>query len=331
MRHLQFSLPILFIALLAVLVVPISADDGTFTPCSGYSIPDSSDGKTPQLGPWAMRLMIALSDDGLKFERTNTILSDQADVPDAITMPDGEARVYYITWCPDQIRGQIVVASTRDGKDWLYKPITIDGYNRPKSTAVDPTVEFTDDGKIRLYFTSFPEGPGSMQRGQTYSAISEDGYTFNLEDGVRFKIDNGPVLDPTVLKIGDTWHYFAGGTPGSNYHATSQDGLTFTRVEDFKVGFLLMSNGLAMDGGYRYYTFEQKRGEPTTTIYSLFTNDGLTWKQDDGVRLAVDTTSTLETRGVKDAAVTRLADGRYLMIYSTTIADYPIPTPPKKP
>ncbi|MEK7441343.1 MAG: hypothetical protein AABZ78_11140 [Chloroflexota bacterium] len=304
-----------------------------FKPCSGYNA-INPDGK-PQTGygPWASRLMTALSNDGITFTRSNKILSDQADVPDIITMPNGEVRVYYIIMCPEEVRNKIVVAVSKDnGATWVYKKIKLNGVERVlQPSQVDPTVEFTTDNKIRLYFTSGPgnTGAGKPESPRSYSAISTDGYNFTLEDGVRFTVEGKEVLDPNVLLIGSTWHFFSGGIPGSNYHATSTDGLNFKRTDDLSSGNFLMANGLKVDGGYRYYGFVQKAGI-TTYITALFSTDGVTWKPETW-KFEVDTKSNFESVEVKDVSVTRLSNGQYLMVYATIIPGYPTPQPQKPP
>jgi hypothetical protein len=123
-----------------------------------------------------------------------------------------------------------------------------------------------------------------------------------------------------------------GGSGGQkNFHATSTDGLSFTRIDDFSSDGILMANGLAVAGGYRYYGFVQT---PTTTaIRSLFTADGVSWKAEDGYRLDQDPASTIEQEGVKDPGVTKANDGTYWMFYSTMMKgverpDGGMPPPP---
>ncbi|RMH38497.1 MAG: hypothetical protein D6688_14935 [Alphaproteobacteria bacterium] len=296
---------------------------GDFMPCSGYGEPLDADQN--QIGPWASRLMIAFSSDGLNFTSAGQILADQADVPDVLVMPGGEIRVYFVTLCPEEVRNQIVVAVSRDAANWTYHKTSITGMEGVQPVAVDPTVEFTPDGRIRLYFTSAAASPDAVL--QSYSAISDDGYTFEMESGARFGVAGRPVLDPTVLQIGDTWHYFGGGQPGINYHATSPDGLNFTRQDDLKMDDFLFANGIAVEGGYRYYGFIQQPRSAASAIYSVFTTDGQNWVLEDGVRLTLDESSPLEKIGVKDPGVARLPDGRYLMVYSTLIPEYPYDEP----
>lgn len=334
------KLPIFLITLITVAVscavLTVSGSSSAaqatddFTPCTGYGTPPR--GAAGQLGPWANRLMIAYSDDGLTWTRANRILSDQADVPDAIVDDDGVLRVYYVTWCPQEVHNKTVVALSSDGgQTWRYRRVRINGLAPGQPDAVDPDIVRTPDGKWRLYFTSAPPGPGGGPP-RTYSALSDDGFTFQLETGYRLSVESRGVLDPSALLIGDTWHLFAGGqvtTPGANWHATSTDGLNFTRQADFSTGNMTMANGLAVEGGYRFYGFRLAANPPPPppaippmAIYSIFTTDGVTWKVDSEARLSPDPSASLEALGVKDPAVARLRNGRYIMIYVTTIPEY---------
>lgn len=313
MKWLMISLCCLFL----LSPTPLLAQNEPFTPCTGYS---EGPATSMNAGPWANRLLIATSPDGLTWERTGQILTDQGDVPDAILTDEGEIRVYYITWCPSELQNRIAVASSQDGLTWEYRPITLTHpEGGPLGMPADPIIERADDGRYRLYFTS--QIPPA-QHGQSHSAISEDGYTFTYEGRV-FGLDDQNTLDVNVLKIGETWHYFAGGIPGQNWHATSPDGLTFTQTEDFINDRIIMSNGLAVEGGYRYYGFQQLPGD--ASIVSFFTEDGINWQLEEGFRLRMDVSTGLEAEGVKDPAVVQLPDSTWLMVYVTTQPEYPLP------
>ncbi|NOZ06960.1 MAG: hypothetical protein GXP41_11535 [Chloroflexi bacterium] len=294
------------------------AIDGDFTPCNGAGTapPNAHE------GPWSNRLMIAYSDDGLTWTRANRVLADQGDVPDAIVDDQGTIRVYYVTWCPAEVHNQTVVALSADnGTTWRFHRVTINGLASGQPSPVDPDIVRTPDGRWRLYFTSATPGPGSTPH--TYSAISEDGFTFQVESGERLAVADKQVLDPSAIRTGAVWHLFAGGnpgTPGENWHATANDGLNFHQEDNFFADGIIMSNGLAVEGGYRFYGF--KRSAPpagTTSIYSVFSTDGITWTMEPGTRLTGDLSSGLESDSVKDPAVAHLPDGRYIMIYVTEI------------
>ena len=314
----------LFIILISTMLVTFGTAAQTvpesFVPCDTYGEPPEH--ASFNAGPWAARLMLAISDDGLTFVRTGQVLAEQADVPDVIVTPEGEIRAYFIVWCPTPLQNRIAVASSLDAETWTYRTVEITYPSTMQTIGMpaDPTVEFTDDGRYRLYFTS--QLPPSPVPG-SYSAVSEDGFTFVLEEEPRVLLADRNALDVNVLKIGDMWHYFAGGVPGENIHAVSSDGLTFTRVEDFVRDSIIMSNGIAIDGGFRYFGFQQRPGVPSR-IVSFFTADGETWTLEDGARLDADPDSPDEQEGVKDPAVTRLPDGRYLMIYVTVNPDFPL-------
>ncbi|MGQ9758992.1 MAG: hypothetical protein ACUVQ5_00235 [Candidatus Methanomethylicaceae archaeon] len=87
-----------------------------------------------------------------------------------------------------------------------------------------------------------------------------------------------------------------------------------------------MANGIAVPGGYRFYTFSH--GD-APAIYSFFTRDGIVWTADSGTRLSLDTSTGLESWGVKDLAVLRLSDGSYFMVYVTEIPELRKEKPPE--
>ena len=293
----------------------------SFTPCAE---PDTSVGQgmpAGKYGPWASRQLLAYSDDGLHFTRANRILINQADVPNALVTPDGEIRVYFVLFCPAELFNRLGVAVSQDAEIWDYYLVNVRGLDTIQPQPVDPTVVLTPDGRYRLYFTSAP--PGRESKPRSYSAVSDDGFTFEVEPGERFAVEGQHVLDPNLLLIGNTWYYFAGGVPQSNYHATSADGLTFTRQADIALNNFLFANGIALPNGYRYYGFVQTPGKKTA-LYSAFSVDGETWALDSAPLLEVDESTGLESEGVKDPAVARLPDGRYLLVYGTIIPGYPV-------
>jgi hypothetical protein len=270
-----------------------------------------------EYGPWNTRLMIATSNDGLTWTRTNRILSDQADVPDAISDARGWIFVYYVTWA-EAVRNRIVVAVSPDnGVSWSYKRVNIANVPEGWAPQVDPDVMLLDNGNFRLYFTSDPDGAGPTKP-RTYSAISSDGLNFTLEGGVRFAVEEQEVLDPTLLKVDEVWHYFAGGVgEGVNYHATSVDGLNFTRTSDVQIDRLMFANGIAVPGGYRFYCFDVE-SPPTHSIWSIFSTDGETWEVERKI-LDVNVATGFESVFVRDPAVLRILDGTYMMFYTTRI------------
>ncbi|MEO0078170.1 MAG: hypothetical protein ABIK86_04125 [candidate division WOR-3 bacterium] len=260
--------------------------------------------------PLQNRILIARSQDGLDWQRTNTVFCDSADVPDAGRLPDGRVFVYYQGLWTHTMDGIMVAVSPNGLSDWICYQVSISGTSGWPGRPCDPDIILFGD-TFRLYFTGDPTGD---RLPETYSAISADGVNFTLEPGVRFEVTGHMVLDPSLLWTGETLQYFAGGgAPHANWHAHSSDGLNFVRQPDVMVDSLMFSNGLALDSGYRFYGF---RNMPPGGIKSLFSADGGIWTLEPGWRLQVDSTNPLEYRYVKDAAVVR-TDSGFIMYYVT--------------
>jgi hypothetical protein len=254
--------------------------------------------------------MIATSRDGLAFTRLDRIAYDSADVPDAIVMPNGTVFLYF-QGIQFPLQDVIMVGISGNGIDgWMFRPVLIEGMQGWRVRPCDPDVVYKD-GVFRMYFTGDPTGDHIPE---TYSAVSDDGVVFTLESSPRFDGGGAPVLDPSLLWIGDTLHYFAGGaSPDANWHAVSTDGLSFVKRADFAVNGLMMSNGIRTPAGYRFYGFQNR---PPQNIQSIFSTDGSSWTHDPGVRLELDPSRPLEARYVKDPAIV-LRDSVYIMYYVT--------------
>lgn len=260
--------------------------------------------------PLQNRLLIATSTDGLHFTKQNKTLYEYGDVPDAVVTDAGKVYAYFQGIIEPQ-HDIIVVGISQNGIDgWSFQSIRISGTENWRGRPCDPDVIYRN-GIFRLYFTG---DPTNDQIPETYSAVSGDGIDFTLENGVRFSGGSSAALDPSLLWIGDTLHYFAGGkAPSLNWHAVSTDGLQFSKLDDFSANGLMMSNGIPMKNGYRFYGFQNT---PPQKIRSLFTANGETWMPDAGIRLELDPTNILEAVYVKDPAVV-FKDSIYIMYYVT--------------
>jgi len=259
--------------------------------------------------PLQNRILIATSSDGLVWTKLNQVFADNADVPDALIGPNGNVYVYYQgLWTPTQ--DGIMVAISADGlTNWTHYQVSIPGTQTWPGKSCDPDI-LVEGTTFRLYFTGEPNGDGSPE---SYSATSTDGINFTLESGIRFQIGGSMVLDPSLLKAGSTYQYFAGGAPpGYNWHAHSTNGLTFVQQPDFSAENLLMANGLSVTGGYRWYAFVSN--QPTAGIRSLFATDGENWTVESGYRLEYDPANPYENHHVKDPAVA-YKNSLYIMYY----------------
>lgn len=293
-----------------------------FKPPSGSGQPPQGAQQVGLWPPWLTRLMTAVSADGLNWTRTNQVVTDQGDVPDLTIDKNGRIYLYYLGWTVGNQQNVTVVAmSDNKGKTWVYKKLKLIGFEN-MAPPTDPDIQILPDGTFRLYLTSQElSGQPSSPQPYTYYAEGTDGITFTKR-GVAFQPSGGLAMDPSIVLVGSTWHYFAGGIPGVNWHATSQDGKSFTLESQrtFTIGGqkYLMANGIPVEGGARFYAFFADR-QGDVNIASFFSSDGNTWTADPGFRLTLDTSNGKESVGVKDPSVIKLQDGTYLMVYVTKI------------
>jgi hypothetical protein len=138
--------------------------------------------------------------------------------------------------------------SEDDGRTWSApQVIQLAGLPEGMRFPFDPTLVPLPDGRVRLYFTStrgrrLDEAPPAI-----YSAISSDGVSYTFEPGPRFAVEGRIVIDCAAVLHRGVFHLFApdngpaGSPPGQNsregigYHATSTDGLNFTRQADVEI------------------------------------------------------------------------------------------------
>ena len=217
-----------------------------FTPPTGKA--DGPD----DFNAWNSRLLFATSSDGLTWTRTNQLIADQTNVPSAV-VKDGRIFVYHVTWA-EEIRNKIAVAISDDnGESWVFKKVVIkDAQGNP----TDPYIVLLEDGRFRLYFTTqIPRNPDI----EAFSAVSNDGITFTLEEGTRISAaeEGANVVNVKVMQVGDTLHLYGLNEYGPDglYHATSLDGITFTKQDTIEENMIL-SSGIAQDDGLRSYGFK---------------------------------------------------------------------------
>ena len=186
--------------------------------------------------------------------------------------------------------------SSDEGKSWTAAQIIrIDGLSEGMRFPFDPTLVPLPDGRVRLYFTSLKGRLFEEDRPAIYSAVSSNGIDYKVEPGVRFGIEGRPVIDCAVVLHQGVFHLYApdnsiGGFPGeggqtrlrpkdvprsgTGYHATSKDGLQFTRQPDVQI-----------EGGCRWLGSAQSDGKLLTFfgtgepgIWMATSEDGQRWK-----------------------------------------------------
>jgi hypothetical protein len=209
----------------------------------------------PQHGPWNNDVLVyQVKPDGSP-EKLTTF--ERAGVPTLARLPDGRILAAYQHFPTDDERNFDRVAarfSADEGRTWTNPvPIQVEGMEEGLMRPFDPTLVPLPDGRIRLYFTSNRHGRIHLSKPEIYSAISNDGMRYVFEPGVRFAVEGRVVIDCAVALHQGVFHLYApdnGATPQpgqdalggqgvpsfAGYHATSQDGLTFTRAADVTAG-----------------------------------------------------------------------------------------------
>ena len=147
-------------------------------------------------GPGAIhKIYSALSSDGLTFQKEGLRVDSEingdnswASVPDAIILPDGRVRLYYVTAA--QMEHGIGSAISTDGLNFVKEP----GMRVPN--LVDPAL-IRMGNKYVLFAASIDERFAALPKG-IYYLESSDGLEFS-EPVAVFQADN--VYDPSVLKI----------------------------------------------------------------------------------------------------------------------------------
>ena len=208
-------------------------------------------------GPWNRDVLAYRVSASGAVEKVATF--ERAGVPTIARMNDGRLIVAHQHFPADDREAFDKVAvhfSSDDGAMWSGpEVIRVEGLPEGMRFPFDPTLVPLPDGRVRLYFT------GNMGRGfgpstpAIHSAISGDGVNYTYEPGARFAVEGRAVIDCAVALHHGVFHLFApdngaGQNPGQRprsepaadrpregvgYHATSKDGLNFTRLDDVQI------------------------------------------------------------------------------------------------
>lgn len=273
-----------------------------------------------QDGPWNHQIHFAVSKDGITWNIQESPLMKEASVPDIIVLSgrgkiagEGTICVYTVDARPmkaSRFENISRLISKDDGKSWSEPEIVkIEGMTETNFAPVDPSIVQLEDGKLRLYFYAMKKAaPGVNSTNKFYSAISEDGINFTVENGVRFEA--AEVTDPEVIFANGEWLMFISHREES-WLARSKDGLNFKRDEKtiFSGGGVPGAMALA-DGRVR--VFLCGRGGIKSVIFNPKTNEIF---EESGIR----------ANRAADPAIYRQADGNYVAIVKTWTN---VPNPP---
>lgn len=246
----------------------------------------------PQNGPWNNDVLIYRATADHKTEKLGTF--ERAGVPTIARLSDGRLLAAFQHFPADDQRhfDRVAVSfSSDEGKTWTRpEPIVVDGMEEGLARPFDPTLVPLPDGRIRIYFTSNRSRDFSLSTPQIYSAISNDGIHYTFEPGVRFGIKDRIVIDCAVVLHQGVFHLYSpdNGTAhefqsnqdrhepprvGTAYHATSKDGLNFTRVDDVTLDDRdLRWLGNAQSDGKTITFFATGRG-----VFTATSIDGSSW------------------------------------------------------
>lgn len=228
--------------------------------------PPTGEEEPPRPGPWDNDVVVyRVGGDGA-VEKLATF--ERAGVPTVARMKDGRllAAHQHFPKKDDANFDKVAVRfSSDEGRSWTEpQVIRLDGLPEGMRFPFDPTLVPLPDGRVRLYFTSLKGRRFDEDRAAIFSAISGDGVHYTFEPGVRFGIEGRPVIDCAVVLHQGVFHLYAPDSgagapprspdeerrragdrppPGAGYHATSKDGLNFSRRPDVRIeGFRWLGN-----------------------------------------------------------------------------------------
>ncbi|MBM3144926.1 MAG: hypothetical protein FJ010_08115 [Chloroflexi bacterium] len=284
-------------------------DDNEFTESTGQSPggqpgPEFESGGPPisSHNAFTDQVYYATSSDGLNWS-AGALLSEKASVPDVMRAADGALWAYWVDFSymagPNMERIGIA-RSTDDGITWEMLG-NVYFTSLGSIVPVDPDVVELSDGRFRMYIFDISVHQLSHP---IYSAVSENGLDFTLEEGVRLWMED--IYDPDVIQLPDG-SYRMYVNSGDILSAASPDGLIFTADEGVRVENGSVPGSIVMpDGSIRMYNCA--RG---ISVYE--SQNGLDFNL---LKEGIIRDESSAGQIICDPSVTALDDG-YLIVYKT--------------
>lgn len=234
--------------------------------------------------------------------------------PHVIWFPDGSYRMYYT------VAEGIVSATSYNGLGWVREEglrIAPDPNDEIQAKVGGPAVFELKNGHFRMIYEGADE---KQQKRYLFSAVSEDGFSWKKEKGIRFKDRNELGEDfvsaPEIVRLskGNLRMYYSTGSQ-LRCAISSNEGKTWKKeaLTGIDQAVIDMAVIIHDDGIFKmYYTVSSSENElKDLKIVSATSEDGLNWTKDKGVRIKADK----EAKMVFHPAVVKVSRGKYRMYY----------------
>ncbi len=278
-------------------------------------------------GPWDQDIWVYRVNPDGKVEPVVTF--ERGGVPTVARLKDGRliaANQHFPANDPENFDKVAVRFSSDDGRTWTApQVINVAGLPEGMRFPFDPTLVPLPDGRVRLYFTGNMGRTFQRSTPAIHSAVSADGVNYTYEPGARFAVEGRAVIDCAVVLHQGVFHLFApdngaGQNPGQRpenepaedrpregvgYHATSPDGLNFTRVDDVSIdgSARWLGGAQSVDGNMVFIGTGSLNRPGRGGIWMAESADGITWKPLEGPVL----------RGADPGAV-KSRDGGWILV-----------------
>ncbi|PIU21552.1 MAG: hypothetical protein COT15_01755 [Candidatus Diapherotrites archaeon CG08_land_8_20_14_0_20_34_12] len=216
----------------------------------------------------------------------------------------------------------IELAKSSDGLNFIYVEKLIDSKDvEGVDMVTNPAVFEMKDGNYRMLFEGSKMFDNKNDR-KLYSAISSDGLTWKIEEGIRFQdVGDGKPGEmftsvPDIIRLNDgslRMYYTRGLTSATA--VSNDDGLTWAKETNLELRKISLDPEIVLleDGNYKLFftTFENEFGVGEQWIMSASSSNGINFVLDEGKLIGPSTSGGLVT----DPDVVKIDKG-YRMYYS---------------